>query len=106
MNPNKLTTKAQDALQAMQSLAQSRGHQSLEPEHLLLALLDQPEGAVNATLHRMNVDLPALHGSIESALEKKPTVSGGDVYMSRDLREVLDKAETEAKALQDEYTST
>lgn len=45
MNPNKLTTKAQEALQAVQAIAQERGQQALEPEHLLLALLDQKEGA-------------------------------------------------------------
>ena len=50
MNPNKLTTKAQEALQAMQQIAQARGHQALEPEHLLLALL-QSSGADARILH-------------------------------------------------------
>src|SRR5262245_34418444 len=106
MNPNKLTTKAQEALQSMQSLARERGNQSLEPEHLLLALLDQPEGAVAATLQHMNIAIPPLRRQIDSSLDKKPQVSGGEQYMSRELRDVLEGAEAQAKALQDEYTST
>jgi ATP-dependent Clp protease ATP-binding subunit ClpB len=106
MNVNKLTTKAQEALQAMQSIAHERGHQSLEPEHLLLALLDQPEGAVAATLERMNIALPSLRRQVEAALDKKPKVSGGEPYMNRELRDVLEGAEAQAKGLRDEYTST
>src|SRR5687767_14828802 len=106
MNFNKLTTKAQEALQAMQSVAQARAHQALEPEHLLMALLDQPEGVVGATLQKMNVALPAIRRQVEAALAKKPSVSGGELYMSRELREVLERSEAEAKALQDDYTST
>jgi ATP-dependent Clp protease ATP-binding subunit ClpB len=106
MNPNKLTTKAQEALQAMQSLAQERGHQALEPIHLLAALLDQREGVVTSTLEKMNVSLDTLRAAVEKALEKHAQVSGGQPYMSRELVQVLDSAEAQAKALQDEYTST
>ena len=106
MNPNKLTTKAQEALQSMQTIARERGHQALEPEHLLLALLDQPEGVVPATLQKMDIPLDALRNSVEKGLDKRARVSGGDAYMSRELVKVLDNAEAQAKALQDEYTST
>ena len=108
MNFNKLTTKAQEALQGMQTIAQARGHQAVETEHLLLALLDQPDGVVAATLQKMNIPLDSLRRQVEAALDKKAKVSGstGEVYMTRELREVLDRAETEAKTLQDEYTST
>jgi ATP-dependent Clp protease ATP-binding subunit ClpB len=106
MNMSKLTTKAQEALQAMQQIAQSRGHQALEPEHLLLALLEQPEGAVVSTLQQLNVTIPDLRKQLEKALEKLPSVSGGEPYMSRELRALLDQSEAAAKALQDEYIST
>jgi ATP-dependent Clp protease ATP-binding subunit ClpB len=106
MNLNKLTTKAQEALQSMTSIAQSRGQQALEPEHLLLALLDQPEGAVVSTLLRLNVPAAALKRQVEAALEKRPKVSGGEPFMGRELRDVLEGAEAQAKALQDEFTST
>jgi len=106
MNPNKLTTKAQEALQAMQSIAQERGHQALEPEHLLLALLDQPEGVVPATLQKMDIQPDVLRSGVQKLLDKRSRVSGGDIYMSRELVKVLDNAEAQAKALHDEYTST
>src|ERR1019366_7719826 len=106
MNPNKLTTKAQEALQAVQTIAQERGHQAFEPEHLLLALIDQPEGVVPATLEKLNISIDALRKDIEKRLEKRSQVSGGQPYMSRELVQVLDGAEAQAKALQDEYTST
>jgi ATP-dependent Clp protease ATP-binding subunit ClpB len=106
MNLNKLTTKAQEALQGMQQAAQARGHQALEPEHLLLALLDQPEGIVPAVLSRMNVNISALHHDLDKLLAKRPSVSGGEPYMSRELRAVLDQAETAAKGLRDEFIST
>jgi ATP-dependent Clp protease ATP-binding subunit ClpB len=106
MNVNKLTTKAQEALQAMQQTAQSRGHQSLEPEHLLLALLDQKDGVVGATLEKLNVPLDGLRRDLQKSLEKRPSVSGGDAYMSRDLVRLFDQAEKDARDLQDEYVST
>src|SRR6185437_9662923 len=106
MNPNKLTTKAQEALQAMQEKAQEGGQQAIEAEHLLAALLDQKDGVVASTLQQMNVPLELLRADVQKALGKKPSVSGGQPYISRDLVAILDQAETEAKALQDEFTST
>lgn len=106
MNLNKLTTKAQEALQAAQSIVQARGQQSLDPEHLLLALLDQPEGVVASTLEKMNIALPALRQQVESAIDKKPRVSGGEAYMGREFRDILEAAEQSAKALRDDFTST
>src|ERR1035438_1525695 len=106
MNLNKLTTKAQEALQAMQDLAKARGQQSLEPEHLLLALLDQEGGAVLSVLGKLNIPIDPLRAKLDAVLQKRPSVSGGEPYMSRELREVLDSAEAQAKALQDEYVST
>ena len=71
VNPNKLTIKAQEALQATQAIAQERGHQALEIEHLLLALLNQKEGVVPATLERIGVSLDRLRSDLEKALDKK-----------------------------------
>ncbi len=108
MNLQKLTTKAQEALQSMQSLAQQRGHQSLELDHLLLALLDQPEGAVSAVLTQLAIPQLPLKKAVEAMLDKRPSVSGGsgDAYISRELKDVLEQSEIMAKSLQDEYTST
>jgi ATP-dependent Clp protease ATP-binding subunit ClpB len=106
MNPQKLTTKAQEALQSIATLARDRGQQALEPEHLLLALLDQPEGIVPSLLAQMNVKLDALRQETEKAVARFPSVSGGEPYMSRDLNALFDQAEAQAKALQDDYVST
>ncbi len=106
MNPNKLTIKAQEALQGAQSLLQSKGQQALEPEHLLLALLEQPEGVVTAVLEKMHIAQAPLKRQLESSLSLKPSVSGGQPYLSRELNDVLSGAEESAKALKDEYVST
>ena len=73
MNPNKLTIKAQEALQAMQEIAQAHGHQALEPEHLLLALLNQKDGVVPSTLERLGAALDSLRQDVEKSLDKKPS---------------------------------
>ncbi len=106
MNINKLTTKAQEALQGAQSLVQSKGQQAMDPEHLLVALLDQPEGVVAAVLQKSQAALPSIRRQAEQAIARKPAVSGGQLYMGRDMHEVLGAAEEAAKALQDDYIST
>src|SRR5690349_6316619 len=99
MNINKWTTKAQEALQAMQDLARQWRHQALEPEHFLLALIDQREGVVPALLERMNVDVTKIRQAVETDLERHPSVSGGEPYLSRELHGVIEQAETQARAL-------
>ena len=90
----------------MQEISQSRGHQALEPEHLLLALLNQKDGVVPSTLERLGVSLDVMRQATENTLDKKASVTGGQPYMSRELIELLDKAEAAAQGLQDEFTST
>jgi ATP-dependent Clp protease ATP-binding subunit ClpB len=106
MNVNKLTTKAQEALQSAQNLVQSKGQQAFDPEHLLYALLDQGGGVVPAVLEKLNIPTLNLKRQVEAAIDKKPAVSGGQVYMGREFSRILEAAEETAKALQDEYTST
>jgi len=106
MNLQRWTTKAQEALQTTQSLARERNHQALEAEHLLLALIEQPEGIVPAVLQKLTISPETVRKSLTRLLEKRPAVSGGDSYLSRDLARILDGAEDQAKALQDDFTST
>jgi len=68
MNPNKLTTKAQEALQSMLSLAREKGQQSLEADHLLRVLLDQSESVVPATLQKIGVSIPNLIRETDQSL--------------------------------------
>ena len=110
MDPNKLTQKTQEALHDAQTKALRYGHTEVDVEHLLLALLEQPEGLVPRLLARMDVDVGALRAAVEQQLEGRPRVSGpgaepGEVYVSRTLGQLLDAAEQEAERLKDEYVS-
>lgn len=105
----KLTVKGQEALAEAQNIASSRNHQQVEVEHLLAALLQQPEGTVSALLKKMGVVASLVADETERELEKFPQVSGpgaGQVYISQRLNAVLDQAQAEADAMKDEYIST
>ena len=107
MRTERFTEKTQEALQVAASLAAERGRQSIEPEHLLVALIQQEEGLTRPLLQAAGADPVALEPSLVSAVERFPRVSGGaDAYISQPLRRVLEDAEKEAGKLKDEYTST
>ncbi len=107
MRYDKLTLKAQEALQEADSLAHSYSHSSLEPEHLLVALLEQKDGVVPPLLDRIGVDAGELKAAVREVLSKRPRVTGdAQLTMSPQLSRALNKAEQEAGALKDEYTST
>src|SRR5919108_2747405 len=108
MRLDKFTVKAQEALQAAQSLADQRGHQTLEPEHLLLALLQQREGVVSPVLGKLGVRAEALQQQLEAEIAKIPQVRGGGTgqYLGERLRQVLERAQREAERLKDDYVST
>ena len=105
MRLDRLTIKAQEALADAQELAQRRSHQQLLPEHVLLALWDQPEGFAKPLLEK--VGAASLRQGVEALLERVPAVSGeAQVYASPRLQRVLQLAEDDAKQLGDEYVST
>jgi ATP-dependent Clp protease ATP-binding subunit ClpB len=107
MRLDKLTVKAQEALQAAQGLADQHGHQALEPEHLLAALLQQREGVVGPVLAKLGARADAVQHQIEVELGKLPKVRGGTgQYIGERLRAALERAEREAERLKDEYVST
>ncbi len=108
MRLDKLTIKSQEALQAGQQLAQEFSHQELQPEHLLLALIQQEDGVVPKILANMEVDIPALARELSDILEKQPKVYGhnGNVYMGQGLNGVINEAWKEAGRLKDQYLST
>jgi len=110
MDMNRLTQKSQEALQQAQTKALRYGHSEIDGEHLLLALLEQPEGLIPRLFHKMDVAVESLKTEIEQALQKRPQVSGpgrepGQVYVTPRLNQILVKAEDEAKHLKDEYIS-
>ncbi|HSC20103.1 MAG TPA: Clp protease N-terminal domain-containing protein, partial [Solirubrobacterales bacterium] len=110
MDINRLTQKSQEALQAAQTKALRYGQQEVDGEHLLLALLEQPEGLAPRLLNRMDISPEAIKSAVERDLERRPRVSGpgaeaGKIYLTQRLQQVFLKAEDEAKRLKDEYVS-
>jgi len=110
MDPNKLTQKSQEALHDAQTKALRYGHQEVDGEHLLLALLDQPEGLVVRLFNKMDVPVENLKAEVEAEVQKRPSVTGpgteaGKIYVTQRLNRLLMKAEEEAKRLKDEYVS-
>ncbi len=108
MRLDKLTIKAQEALQAAHDLAERRNHQELTPEHVLLALLTQEQGVTGAILRKLGIDPDALAGKVERNLEDLPQVSGShaDVYVGNRLKSVLEDATKQSKEFKDEYVSS
>jgi ATP-dependent Clp protease ATP-binding subunit ClpB len=106
MRLDKFTLKAQEAIQDSQGIARRRNHQSIEPEHLAVALLDQKEGIAIPLLNKVGAHVNLLRSRVDDALGKLPGIEGGEGYLSQRLLKVFDKAEDEAKALKDEYVST
>jgi ATP-dependent Clp protease ATP-binding subunit ClpB len=107
MNLNKFTEKAQEAILGAQQLAESLNHAQIEPEHLLVALVEQPEGVVPAVLQKMNVDPGAVARDMRAELGRAPQAYGGSQPgISPRLKLVLDLAQAEAGRLKDEYVST
>jgi ATP-dependent Clp protease ATP-binding subunit ClpB len=108
MNVNKMTEKSQEALQSSQTIGARYSHQQIDPEHLLLALLEQRDGLVPRILTGMNISVHEVRGSVEKYLQSLPKVSGdgaGQMYMSQSLSRILDSAEREASNLKDDYVS-
>jgi ATP-dependent Clp protease ATP-binding subunit ClpB len=109
MDLNRLTIKSQAALQEAQQQAAARDHQTITPEHLLFALLSDPEGIVYPLAHHVGADPGRLRLRVDEALDRLPKVyTGGaaEVRIASATGRLLDMAGTEAEALTDEYIST
>ncbi len=108
IRPEKMTIKTQEALGSAQQLAASRQNGSIEPEHLLLALLDQEGGLTGSILQKIGANAQHVRSKTEEALKKLPqaTGSGVQVYLSSTLHHALDAAQRESEAMNDEFVST
>ena len=107
MNLNKFTEKAQEAVIASPQLASELNHAQVEPEHLLVSLAEQQGGVVPSVLRKINVDPAAVAKAAREYLAKQPKAHGGsEPALSARLRVVLDAAQADAKAMQDEFVST
>jgi ATP-dependent Clp protease ATP-binding subunit ClpB len=104
---DKLTIKAQEALQAAQEMGARSGQQQIEPLHLLWALVAQADGVVSPLLEKLGVSPATLSGEIENQIGRLPKVSDlSQQYLSPATNKVLERAFDEAQRLKDEYVST
>jgi ATP-dependent Clp protease ATP-binding subunit ClpB len=108
MRADKLTTKFQQALSDAQSIANGGDNQFIEPQHLLLAMLDQDDGAVSSLLSRAGAQVPRLKAELARAVEGMPKVQGhgGDVQVSRSLSQLLNLTDREAQKRGDEFIAS
>lgn len=110
MRLDKLTLKAQEALQEAKNIADKYNHQQIDIEHLLLALVEQPEGIVVPILQKIGINIDQLKARIADHLSSLPQVYGGggieQIYLTPRLNKMLEKAWQDAQAMKDEYLST
>jgi len=104
--PDKLTVKAQEAVQNAQHLADERGNPQLVPLHLLKALLDEEGGIVRPLLEKIGVNVAQLRGIVDADIKKLPQQSGGQVGAGPAMMQVLNRAAETADQMQDQFVST
>ena len=108
MRQDKLTTKLQEAIADAHSLAVGNDNQYVDPVHLLTALLQQNDGSTKSLLQRAGVNVNKLAGSLRTAVDRLPKVSGtgGDVQIGRELMNVLNLADREAQKRNDQFIAS
>jgi ATP-dependent Clp protease ATP-binding subunit ClpB len=108
MNLEKYTQKSQEALLAAQGLAQGYQHQTIEPIHLLLALIQQSDGIVPAIITKVSGGTQAIQEELKNELDKRPKVQGSNVEvgLAHSTTEALSAAERYAKGMRDDFVST
>jgi ATP-dependent Clp protease ATP-binding subunit ClpB len=109
LDPNKFTRKTGEALGAAQALARERTHAQVAPEHLLAALVSQPEGVVLPVLERVGVSTKVVRDRVDEALARIPQVYGAtaqQAQLSPEAYQLLEAADRERAGLDDDYLST
>ncbi|HSS22612.1 MAG TPA: ATP-dependent chaperone ClpB [Pyrinomonadaceae bacterium] len=106
MRLDKFTLRAQEAIQSAIELAERSQNQQVEPEHLLAAMLEQPEGIVRPILGKLGVNVQVVQNDVQSAIARIPRVEGGQQYFSSRLSQVFTATQKQADKMQDEFNST
>ena len=106
MRLDKFTLRAQEAIQAAIELAERNQNQQVEPEHLLAAMLEQPEGIVRPILGKLGVNVQVVLNDVQAAIARFPRVEGGQQYFSPRLSQVFTATQKHADKMQDEFNST
>ncbi|MEZ5234151.1 MAG: ATP-dependent chaperone ClpB [Acidimicrobiales bacterium] len=106
LDPNRWTIKTQEAVQAAISSARSQSHPEVTADHLLAALLSQPEGVVLPIINQLGIKPLSLRNQLDEALAKLPRAYGGESRMGRDFTRIMEQADAIRVELGDEYLST
>ena len=102
---DQLTLKSQEAVQQAQTVARDRGHQRIEPMHLLAALLHPDQQVVRSLLAQLGVNPAQILKAAEEGLNVLPKVTGGETTISPELNQILETAQAEAERMKDQYVS-
>ncbi len=106
MQLDRFTQKAQETVIAAQKLAETLHSPILDAEHLLAALIEPDDGVPAETLRRLGVDLPAFRAELAAVLARRARIEGGSLSLDPRAKRVIERAEEEARRLNDEYVST
>ncbi len=106
MRFDRFTIRGQEAVQNSIGVAEKNENQQVEPEHLLIAMLEQEEGVVGAILGKIGANKLFIAEELEKEIGKFPKVTGGQQYFSTRINAIFQEAQKEAEAMQDEYVST
>ena len=109
MNFNKFTTKAQETIQLALDAAQTKGHQALDPLHILKAFLSDDSSVVTSVIKKIGVSVATLKNKVDDATNRLAVVKGASVsgqYLSNEAKEIFDIAQKTASELGDEYISS
>ncbi|HEV7376734.1 MAG TPA: ATP-dependent chaperone ClpB [Pyrinomonadaceae bacterium] len=106
MRLDKFTLRGQEAIQSAIEVAERNQNQQVEPEHVLFAMLEQPEGIVRPVLGKLGANVQVVLNDVQAAIARFPRVQGGQQYFSPRLSQVFVTAEKQAQTMQDEYIST
>ena len=106
MRLERFTLRGQEAIQTAIEQAERNQNQQVEPEHLLVAMLEQPEGIVRPLLGKLGANLQVVLNDANAAVGRLPKVQGGQQYFSPRLTQIFTNAQKQAESMQDEYIST
>jgi ATP-dependent Clp protease ATP-binding subunit ClpB len=106
MRLDKFTLRGQEAIQSAIELAERNQHQQVEPEHLLIAMLEQPEGIVRPVLGKLGANVAVILNDTQAAVARFPRVQGGQQYFSPRLSQIFTASQQQADKMQDEFIST
>src|SRR4026209_731227 len=106
MRLEKFTLRGQEAIQSAIELAERNQHQQVEPEHLLVAMLEQPEGIVRPILGKLGTNVAVVLNDTQAAVARVPRVQGGQQYFSSRLTQIFTASQKQADKMQDEFIST